>query len=123
MSQQINHKQELEPALEKIEKLPEGLGSVDKIATDNGYKSAANTILAAEKGFELYAPSGREQHNDKLSDLLSQEPEIPNNPTASEALSYRMATKAGKAFYALRKTKIEPILALSRTSWDFVVFL
>jgi len=122
VSQQSNDKQELEPALEKIEKLPEGLGSVDKIATDNGYKSAANTILAAEKGIELYAPSGREQHNDKLSDLLSQEPEIPNNPTASEALSYRMATKAGKAFYALRKTKIEPTFGIIKNVMGFRCF-
>ena len=63
-----------------------------------------------------------EQHNDKLSDLLSQEPEIPNNPTASEALSYRMATKAGKAFYALRKTKIEPTFGIIKNVMGFRCF-
>ena len=47
--QQNNGKQGLDPALEKIEKLPKELGSVDKIATDNDYKSKANTILAAKK--------------------------------------------------------------------------
>ena len=40
--------------------------------------------------------------------LLSDEPETPINPIPSEALAYRMATKVGKAFYAIRKTTIEP---------------
>lgn len=122
VSQQSNDKQELEPALEKIEALPEQLGSVDKVATDNGYKSEVNTVLAAEKGIELYAPSGREKHNDKLNSLLSKEPEKPNNPTPSEALSYRMATKAGKAFYALRKTTIEPTFGVIKNVMGFRCF-
>ena len=122
VSQQSNDKQELEPALEKIEALPEQLGSVDKVATDNGYKSEVNTVLAAEKGIELYVPSGREKHNDKLNSLLSKEPEKPNNPTPSEALSYRMATKAGKAFYALRKTTIEPTFGVIKNVMGFRCF-
>lgn len=122
VSQQSNDKQELEPALEKIDELPEALGTADRIATDNGYKSESNTVLAAEKGIELYAPSGREKHNDKLDALLSKEPEKPNNPTPSEALSYRMATKAGKVFYALRKTTIEPTFGIIKNVMGFRCF-
>lgn len=122
VSQKSNDKQELEPALEKIEELPEQLGSVDKIATDNGYKSEVKTILAAENGIELYAPSGREKHNDTLSDLLLKEPDNPNNPTPSESLSYRMATKSGKAFYALRKTTMEPTFGVIKNVMGFRCF-
>ncbi len=122
VSQNSNDKQELSPALEKIEQLPGELGAVDKIATDNGYKSEANTVLAAEKGVELYAPAGRQKHNDKLAELLSKEPEDPVNPTPSEALVYRMATKAGKAFYALRKTTIEPTFGIIKHVMGFRSF-
>ena len=122
VSQQSNDKQELEPALKKIKELPEELGTVDKIATDNGYKSEANTILAAEKDIGLYVPAGREQHNDKLSALLSKEPEMPDNPTPSESLEYRMATKDGKAFYALRKTTIEPTFGVIKNVMGFRCF-
>ena len=122
VSQQSNDKQELEPALKKIKELPEELGTVDKIATDNGYKSEANTILAAEKNIGLYVPAGREQHNDKLSALLSKEPEMPDNPTPSESLEYRMATKDGKAFYALRKTTIEPTFGVIKNVMGFRCF-
>ncbi len=122
VSQNSNDKQELSPALEKIEQLPGELGAVDKIATDNGYKSEANTVLAAEKGVELYAPAGRQKHNDKLAELLSKEPEDPVKPTPSEALVYRMATKAGKAFYALRKTTIEPTFGIIKHVMGFRSF-
>lgn len=122
VSQNSNDKQELKPALEKIEQLPEEIGTVDKAATDNGYKSEANTILAEEKGIELYAPAGRQKHNDKLGELLSKEPKAPINPTPSEALAYRMATKAGKAFYALRKTTIEPTFGIIKHVMGFRCF-
>ena len=122
VSQQSNDKKELEPALEKIGALPEELGSVDRIATDNGYKSENNTVLSVKKGIELYAPSGREKHNDKLSDILSMEAEKPNNSTPSEVLSYRMSTKSGKAFYALRKTTIEPVFGIIKNVMGFRCF-
>ena len=60
--------------------------------------------------------------DDKLNALLSKEPEKPNNPTPSEALSYRMATKAGKAFYTLRKTTIEPTFGVIKNVMGFRCF-
>lgn len=112
ISQSSNDKQELKPILNKIAQLPNQLGVVNKVAADNGYKSEANTIFAAEAGVELYVPAGRQKHNNKLDELLSQDPIEPVDPTPSEAMSHRMSTKAGREFYARRKTTIEPTFGI-----------
>ena len=112
VSQSSNDKQELRMILNKIAELPDQLGVVDKVAADNGYKSESNTVFAAEAGVELYVPAGRQKHNNKLDELLSQDPKEPINPTPSEAILHRMLTKVGKAFYALRKTTIEPTFGI-----------
>jgi len=119
VSQSSNDKQELQPILNKIAQLPKQLGVVNKVAADNGYKSESNTVFTAEVGIELYVPAGRQKHNNKLDELLSQEPVEPINPTPSEATSYRMLTKVGKAFYALRKTTIEPTFGIIKEIMGF----
>lgn len=119
VSQSSNDKQELKPILNKIAQLPNRLGTVDKAVADNGYKSDANTMFAAEVGVELYVPAGRQKHNNKLDELLSQDPVEPVNPTPSEAMSHKMLTKAGKAFYALRKTTIEPTFGIIKEIMGF----
>ena len=60
----------------------------------------------------LYVPAGRQKHNNKLDELLSQDPKEPINPTPSEAISHRMLTKVGKAFYALKKQQLNLLLEL-----------
>lgn len=119
VSQSSNDKQELQPILNKITQLPKQLGAVDKVAADNGYKSESNTVFAAEAGIELYVPAGRQKHNNKLDELLSQDPVEPTKPTPSEAISYRMLTKVCKAFYALRKTTIEPTFGIIKEVMGF----
>jgi len=119
VSQNSNDKQELEPILNKIAQLPNRLGVVDKVAADNGYKSEANIMFAARAGVELYVPAGRQKHNSRLDELLSQDPVEPINPTPSEAMSHRMLAKAGKAFYALRKTTIEPTFGIIKEVMGF----
>lgn len=119
VSQSSNDKKELQTIINKIAALPNQLGAVDRVAADNGYKSESNTVFAAEAGVELYVPAGRQKHNNKLDELLSQDPVEPINLTPSEAASHRMLTKAGKAFYALRKTTIEPTFGIIKEIMGF----
>jgi transposase len=124
VSQNPNDKKELEPALDELDKLPDCVGKIDKVAADNGYKSDGNLELADERNVEIYVPSGRQKHNQKLDDMLStkEEPIPPKNPTLSEALEYRMATKSGKAFYAIRKSTIEPVFGIIKEVMGFRKF-
>lgn len=119
LTQNTNDKKELEPALEKLDALPAELGHIDRVAVDNGYRSEANITYSDEKGMELYVPGGRQKHNNKLAELLAGEPSKPENPTASESLEYRMKTKVGQAFYALRKSTVEPVFGIIKSVIGF----
>jgi len=122
VSQNPNDKKELEPALNELDDLPDSVGKIERVAADNGYKSEGNLKLAKKRNVEIYVPSGRQKHNQKLDDMFSPEPTSPKNPTLSEALEYRMKTKAGKAFYAVRKSTIEPVFGIIKEVMGFKKF-
>lgn len=122
VSQNPNDKKELEPALNELDALPDSVGDIQRVAADNGYKSEDNLELANDRNIEIYVPSSRQKHNQKLEDMFTPEPTPPEHPTLSEALEYRMKTKSGKAFYALRKSTIEPVFGIIKEVMGFRKF-
>jgi transposase len=109
ITQQSNDKQELSPALDKIEQLPDSLGNMNKMAVDSGYNSQANRELAVIKGVDLHVPKGREKHNNFL-DSLSKKKELS------------MKEQERCLFYALRKSTIEPIFGIIKSVIGFTKF-
>lgn len=123
VSQNTNDKKELQPALKEIDKLPSEIAKkVDRIAVDNGYKSEENANLLDKNHIKGYMPIGREKEHNKIEDLLTKEPNSPDNPTPIEEVNYRMSTKEGKEFYAKRKSTIEPIFGIIKNVMGFVRF-
>lgn len=109
MSQQSNDKQELSPALDRIEQLPDSLGNVNRMAVDSGFNSQANRELAVTRGVDLHVPKGREKHNNFL-DSLSQKKELS------------VEEKERGLFYALRKSTIEPAFGVIKAVIGFTKF-
>src|SRR6267154_1727569 len=50
--QAVNDKQQIEPMLDQIDKLPDELGEVDTLLADTGYFSAANVAACADAGID-----------------------------------------------------------------------
>lgn len=123
VSQQPNDKQELDPALEELRKLPEELPSVQKAALDSGYFSDYNTKKLEKEGIEPYIACGRETHNKTLEERLASEPEKPENQSPVEAMKYRLKTKEGKEFYAKRKSTVEPVFGIIKNVMNFRHFM
>jgi transposase len=110
VSQSPNDKQELEPALEQIDELPERLGEADRLAADNGYLSAGNVAACEEQGITPYIATGRKKHNPSWKERLTgPEEDPPEDEEGIEAMAYRLETLEGKAFYGRRKGTVEPI--------------
>ncbi len=59
VSQHPNDKQEVDPALEKLNQLPENLGKVNRPALDSGYFSEDNTKRLEKEQIEPYIACGR----------------------------------------------------------------
>ena len=123
VTQNTNDKNEVIPALEELEKLPEHIGKVERAALDAGYYSEENLKKLEKAGIDAHIPSGRQKHNKKIDDILAKEPEPPDNPDAIEAIQYRMNTQKGKDFYAKRKSTVEPIFGIVKHVIGFRQFM
>ena len=89
VSQAPNDKQQVEPALEKLEGLPESLGKPDALLADAGYFRSKDNVEACEKaGIEPMIPPGRQPHCPPLSERFGPAPEAPENPTPVEAMAH-----------------------------------
>ena len=123
VTQKTNDKQEVEPALAELDKLPEGLGEINRAALDTGYFSDSNVGKFVGKNISPYIASGRQSHNQKLEDRLSETPEAPENPTPVEAMQHSMKTEEGKKFYAKRKSTVEPVFGIIKEVMGFRHFM
>jgi transposase len=118
-----NDKNQVEPMLEKIGALPEGLGKVEHLLADTGYFSAGNAAACARSGVEPVIAMGRQPHHPPLSERFEKTPDAPKDPTPVEAMAHKLKTPAGRALYALRKQTPEPVFGIIKSALGFRQFL
>jgi transposase len=118
-----NDKQEVTPALERLNALPEALGEVDALLADTGYYSQANLEQCATAGVEPYIPEARQHHNPPLCERFAEDPPAPSDPDPAEATAHRLDTRAGKARYAKRKSTVETVFGIIKHVQGFRQFL
>ena len=123
VTQHANDKQEVEPALEELTTRPKDLGQVKRAALDNGYYSQNNVEALADHGIEPFIAVGRQSHYEALEERLAPVPEAPKNADAVGAMKHRLKTPEGKAFYAQRKSTVEPVFGLIKEAMGFRRFL
>jgi transposase len=123
VTQNANDKKELKPALDSIDSLPKGLGSVDTLLADSGYFSEANVTICEGNEITPYIAPGREGHNQSLMERFSEPPPIPDDADAVTKLRHRLKTVAGKAVYATRKSTVEPVFGIIKSVLGFRSFL
>ena len=123
VSQNPNDKQEVAPALQVLSSLPDALGSIAKAAADSGYFSQNNTQLFEAAKIEPYMPNGRQHHNPTLEERFAKAPEAPKDSDSVDAMAHRLKTEAGKAFYAQRKSTVEPVFGIIKEVMGFRRFM
>src|SRR5580658_1474955 len=117
-----NDKNQVEPMLEKIGALPDGLGKVNHLLADAGYFSAGNVAACEEAGVEPAIAMGRQPHHPPLSERFEKDPAAPDDPTPVEAMAHRLKTPQGRALYALRKQTPEPVFGIIKSALGFRQF-
>ena len=123
VTQHANDKQEIEPALAELAKLPERLGTVERMTADNGYLSEDNVNRLVHAHIEPLIAVGRQSHQEALAERLAPVPDAPQNPDAVTAMKHRLKTPEGKALYAQRKTTSEPVFGIIKEVMGFRRFL
>jgi transposase len=119
-----NDKQEVAPALARLDALPEVLGAVEALLADTGYHSQENLDRCAAAGIDPYIPEARQRHNPPLAERLAADPPAPaGQPTPVAANAHRLRTRAGKARYAKRKATVETVFGIIKHVLGFRQFL
>lgn len=119
VSQRANDKQEIEPALEQIDKLPETLGEAGRLAADNGYLSEDNVAACEEQDITPYIATGRKEHNPGWKKRLTAPEEPPPEgarrprsdglpATGSRPLRERSSTPGAKGAKGPSSRSLEP---------------
>ena len=123
VSQHANDKQEIEPALAKLEQLPEGLGTIKNLLADTGYFSQDNVKACADATIKPYIAQQRQRHNTPLEARFQHQPDIDETALpAVEAMAHRLTTKAGKALYGKRKSTVETVFGIIKQVLGFRQF-
>jgi IS5 family transposase len=119
-----NDKQEIAPALERLDALPKALGEVDALLADTGYHSEANLDRCEAAGIDPYICEARQRHNPPLAERLADDPPLPSGKlTSVEANRHRLRTRSGKARYAKRKSTVETVFGIIKQVQGFRQFL
>jgi transposase len=123
ITQQPNDKQEVAPAVERLQQLPEALGETEKLLADTGYFSEANANTCESNGIVPYMPEGKQGHNEPLRERFADDPSAPEQPSVVEAMRHRLKTREGKAVYARRKSTVETVFGIIKQVQGFRQFL
>ena len=123
MAQVATDKQQIEPMLRAIADLPQELGSVKHMLTDNGYFSSGNVDRCVEAKIEpLFAP-GRDKHHPHWEDRFSEPPLLAEPASAVDRMKHRLKTIKGRKLYGLRKQTVEPVFGIIKSVMGFRQFL
>ncbi|MDL2226398.1 IS1182 family transposase [Deltaproteobacteria bacterium OttesenSCG-928-M10] len=124
VSQKANDKQELEPALLELDKLPDAAGRAEKLNADNGYYSETNVKACEREKIEPYIAMGREPHNQDVMDRFAAPGPTPaEGASAVERMGHRLKTPEGRRTYSLRKQVVEPVFGIIKSAMGFKQFM
>ena len=122
VAQTPNDKNQVEPMLEKIGALPGELGKAEHLLADTGYFSTANVEACERAGVEPVIAMVRQPHHPPLAERFEKVLDAPKEPTAVEAMAYKLKTLEGRALYALRKQTPEPVFGIIKSVLGFRQF-
>jgi transposase len=123
LTQAPNDKQQIEPMIEGLQALPKALGEIDAVIADTGYASAHNVGLCEAAKITPYIATVKELHHPPLLARFSEPPPLAGEADALTRMQHRLATAAGKAVYAQRKSTVEPVFGIIKHVMGFRQFL
>jgi len=123
VTQSPNDKQEVNPTLEALDKLPEQLGKVDTLLADTGYFSEANVNKCIEAEVTPLFSTGRQKHNQPLQERFTKPEPLPDNASPVEKMKHHLKTPEGKQLYGKRKSTVEPVFGIIKHVMGFRQFM
>jgi len=118
-----NDKGQLAPMIAQLQALPAGLNAPEAILLDSGYFSDANVGHCEAANITPFMATGREGHHRPWAERFTEPAPLAPEATPAQTMRHRLATKAGRARYALRKQTVEPVFGIIKSVLGFRQFL
>ena len=112
VTQASNDRRQIVPTLDKVAALPELLGQVQTLSADTGYFSAANVRACEAQDIVPMLSMRRESHHMPVLARFAADMPAPETDDPVVKMAHRLATKAGRALYGLRKQTVEPVFGI-----------
>lgn len=112
VTQAPNDKREIAPVLDKVQALPQALGSITTLLADTGYFSQANVQACLGHEVEPLLSMKRESHHVPVLERFAADKPAPETDDPVLKMAYRLSTKTGRALYGLRKQTVEPVFGI-----------
>ena len=123
VTQAVNDKQQVVPMLERVQALPAGLNQPEQVLADTGDFSADNVAACEQAGIDPLIAVKRDPHHPHFTERFGEPEARPANPTPVQRMQHRLKTGAGRAAYALRKQRVEPVFGIVKSVLGFRQFL
>jgi transposase len=122
LTQASNDKQQVTPMIKTLQDQAERLGAVTTLIADTGFCSESNVNACEKAKMEPLIALARQDHHPHWSARFTQPTPLETDATAMQAMAHRLATKAGRAAYALRKQTVEPVFGIIKSVMGFRQF-
>jgi transposase len=122
LTQQTNDKQQVEPMLDELDKLPSELGNPDTLLADNGYFSENNVKACEDRSITPLIALGRDAHHLPLEERLAADAPAPDSDDPVVKMAHTLTTRQGRVLYGKRKCTVEPVFGIIKQIMGFRQF-
>jgi len=122
VTQAPNDKQQVKPIIDLLQTQAPTMGKVDTLVADTGYCSEANIVACKEAGMDPLIAVAKESHHPGWEERFTEPAPLEPGATPMQTMVHKLATKAGRAIYALRKQTVEPVFGIIKSVMGFRKF-
>lgn len=122
LTQSPNDKQQVAPMIKTLRDQAERLGGVTTLIADTGFCSESNVSACVDAKMEPLIALERQDHHPHWSARFTEPAPLEADATPMQAMAHRLATKSGRAAYALRKQTVEPVFGIIKSVMGFRQF-
>lgn len=122
LTQAPNDKQQVIPMIKTLQDQAGRLGAVTTLIADTGFCSESNVSACVDAKMEPLIALHRQDHHPHWSARYAQPAPSEADATPMQAMAHRLATKTGRAAYALRKQTVEPVFGIIKSVMGFRQF-
>jgi transposase len=115
LTQAPNDKQQVTPMIKTLQDQAQRLGGVTTLIADTGFCSESNLKACVDAKMEPLIALERQDHHPQWRARFTEPAPLEADATPMQAMAHRLATKTGRAVYALRKQTVEPVFGIIKS--------